>query len=61
MTITYKTNAADTTKSLTEWYFGKAFVKAATNEALKQYNKTGKSQFKAWQDGTGYLTVCIEK
>ena len=34
MTITYKTNAAYTTKSLTEWYFGKAFVKAATAEAI---------------------------
>ena len=61
MTINYKTNAAYTTKRLTEWYFGKAFVKAATNEAIKQHSKTGKSQFKTWQDGTGYLTVCIEK
>ena len=57
MTITYKTNAACTTKSLTEWYFGKAFVKAATDEAFK----SGKSQFKTWQNGTGYLTVCVEK
>ncbi len=57
MTITYKTNAAYTTKSLTEWYFGKAFVKAATAEAIK----SGKSQLKTWQNGTGYLTVCITK
>lgn len=61
MTITYKTNAAYTTKSMTEWYFGKAFVKAATNAALKQNAKTGKTEYRAWQDGTGYLTVIIEK
>lgn len=61
MTITYKTNAAYTTKSLTEWYFGKAFVKTATNEAIKQNAKTGKTEFKTWQDGTGYLTVCLAK
>ena len=26
MTITYKTNAATTTKSMTEWFFGKEVV-----------------------------------
>ena len=61
MTINYKTNGAYTTKSLTEWFFGKAFVKAATNDALKQSKKAGKTEFKTWQNGTGYLTVCIEK
>ena len=61
MTINYKTNGAYTTKSLTEWFFGKAFVKAATNDALKQSKKTGKTEFKTWQNGTDYLTVCIEK
>lgn len=61
MRITYKTNAAETTKSLTEWYFGKAFVKEATNEALKQFKKAGKTQLKVWQNETGYLTVCIEE
>ena len=61
MTINYKTNGAYTTKSLTEWFFGKAFVKAATSDALKQSKKTGKTEFKTWQNGTGYLTVCIEK
>ena len=60
MTINYKTNGAYCTKSLTEWYFGKTFVKKATDAALKDYSKTGKSQHKTWQDGTGYLTVCIE-
>jgi len=61
MTINYKTNGFYTSKDLTEWYFGKAFVKAATKEALKQHSKTGNNQSKTWQDGTGYLTVCIEK
>lgn len=61
MTINYKTNGAYTTKSLTEWFFGEAFVKAATNDALNQSKKTGKTEFKTWQTGTGYLTVCIEK
>lgn len=55
MTITYKTNAAYTTKSLTEWYFGKNFVRKATNEAIK----SGKREYRTWQNGTGYLTVCI--
>ena len=31
MTINYKTNGAYCTKSLTEWYFGKTFVKKATD------------------------------
>ena len=35
MTINYKTNGAYCTKSLTEWYFGKTFVKKATDAALK--------------------------
>ena len=42
---TYKTNHATTTKSMTEWYFGKAFVASM------------KTEFRFWQDGTGYLTI----
>ena len=34
MTINYKTNGAYCTKSLTEWYFGKTFVKKATDAAV---------------------------
>ena len=61
MTINYKTNGSYCTKSLTAWYFGKAFVKNATNAAIAENKVSGKCQYKAWQNGTGYLTVCIEK
>ena len=61
MTINYKTNGSYCTKSLTEWYFGKGFVKNATNAAIAENKVSGKCQYKAWQNGTGYLTVCIEK
>ena len=55
MEITYKTNHAYTSKSLTEWYFGKKFVSKAT----AQLKASGKKEIKVWQDGTGYLTVKI--
>lgn len=55
MEIAYKTNHAYTTKSLTEWYFGKKFVARA--EAMLK--ASGKKEIKVWQDGTGYLTVKI--
>lgn len=61
MTITYKTNHAMTSKSSTEWYFGKAFVKEATAKALREYKKTGTAEYRVWQDGTGYLTVRVSK
>ena len=51
--MTYYTNHAMTTKSLTEWYFGKKFV-AKTEALLKA---SGKKEIKVWQDGTGYLTI----
>lgn len=51
--MTYYTNHAMTTKSLTEWYFGKKFVSQA-EAALKA---GGKKEIKVWQDGTGYLTI----
>ena len=35
MTITYKTNGSVTTKSLTEWFFGKSFVKSLTESARR--------------------------
>ena len=59
MTITYKTNAATTTKSMTEWFFGKEVVKNLTASALRMNKKTGKTEFRFWQDGTGYLTIRI--
>ena len=33
---TYKTNHAATTKSMTEWYFGKAFVASMTAKAKRE-------------------------
>lgn len=53
MNITYKTNGVETTKSLTEWYFGKKFV----TKAEGMLKSSGKKEIKVWQDGTGYLTV----
>ena len=59
MKITYKTNHATTTQSLTEWYFGKKFVRGWT-ETLKKLNAVdGRKEIKVWQDGTGYLTITI--
>ena len=56
---TYKTNHAATTKSMTEWYFGKAFVASMTAKAKRENKKTGKTEFRFWQDGTGYLTITL--
>lgn len=59
MNITYKTNGSITTKSMTEWFFGKSFVENFTASAIKMHEKSGNTEFKFWQDGTGYMTVCI--
>ena len=59
MTITYKTNHACTSKSLTEWYFGKQTVANLTATAKRMHKKSGKSEFRFWQDGTGYLTIRV--
>ena len=59
MEITYKTNGTATTKSMTEWYFGKDFVKTNTNSALRMHEKSDKKEFKFWQDGTGCMTINI--
>lgn len=59
MEITYKTNGTATTKSMTEWYFGKAFVKNVTASALRMHEKSSKTEIQFWQNGTGYMTVCI--
>lgn len=55
--MTFKTNSSLTTKSMTEWYFGKKFVAEKTAEAKRMNKKTGKTEFRFWQDGTGYLTI----
>lgn len=60
MTISYKTNGKLCTKSLTEWYFGKTFVKNLTEASTKICKTTGQTTFKYWQDGTGYLTIEIK-
>ena len=55
--MTYKTNRSKTSKSLTEWYFGKKFVAEKTAEAKRLNKKTGETEFRFWQDGTGFLTI----
>lgn len=60
MKTTFKTNSAATTKSLTEWYFGKRFVAQCQKEAENAYKKSGKKEFRFWQNGTGYLTITVE-
>ncbi len=59
MNITYRTNHATTTKSLTEWYFGKEFVKGHTDTLLNLNRMDGRTEIKAFQKGTGFLTVKI--
>ena len=60
MTITYKTNGWETTKSLTEWYFGKDFVSRMTAKAKRENKKTGEASFRFFQAGTGFLTIEIK-
>lgn len=55
MELTYKTNHAYATKSLTEWYFGKKFV----TETTKKLVASGKKEIKVFQQGTGFLTIKI--
>ena len=55
----FKTNSTVTTRGLTEWFFGKDFVKEKTLEAEKAFRETGKKEFRFWQEGTGYLTIIL--
>lgn len=57
--LNYKTNASYTEYALTAWYFGEAFTNECSAEAKRQYRKTGKTSFRFWQEGTGYLTIEI--
>ena len=59
MTITYKTNSSATSKSMTEWYFGKEFVASLTASAKRMSEETGETSFRFFQKGTGYLTIEI--
>lgn len=54
-----KTNHACTSKSLTEWYFGKQTVANLTATAKRMHKKIGETEFRFWQDGTGYLTIRV--
>ena len=51
----FRTNAAETTRSLAEWFFGKAFVA----RCIRETEKSGCKEKKFLQDGTGYLTVIL--
>ena len=49
------TNGKETTRSLTEWFFGTAFVA----RCIRDTEKSGLKEKKFWQDGTGYLTIIL--
>lgn len=55
----FKTNSAQTTRSLTEFFFGKKFVAQKITEAEKAFKETGKKEFRFWQEGTGFLTIIL--
>ncbi len=57
--IIYKVNGVQVTTHMADWYFGKAFVSRATSSAIREKKGSERSEFKFWQDGTGYLTVVI--
>ena len=51
----FQTNGTETSRSLTEWYFGKAFVA----RCIKETKESGLREKRFWQDGTGYLTIIL--
>lgn len=57
--IIYKVNGVQVTTHMAKWYFGKAFVSRLTVSALRMNEESGRSEFKCWQDGTGYLTIKV--
>lgn len=57
--IIYKVNGVQVTAHMAEWYFGKAFVSRLIAYAMRMNQESGQSEFKRWQDGTGYLTINI--
>ena len=57
--MTFKTNSAETTRKMTDWYFGRKFVEAKVAEAQKENEKNGQRTFRFWQEGTGYLTIIL--
>ena len=59
MEITYFTNGVITSKSMAEWFFGKKTVENLTASAVRQNKQSSETNFKFWQDGTGYLGIHI--
>ncbi len=59
MYITYKTNGTPTTQNLTEWFFGKRFVKQQTKAAIEMNAISKKGSYRFFKEGTGFLTVEI--
>ena len=57
MTISYKTNSKATTKSLTEWFFGKDYTESMTRKAIEWNKQTGRAEFRFFKKGTGFLTI----
>ena len=57
----YETNSKATTKSTTEWFFGRDFVKARTEDAERYFKATGKNSVRYFQRGTGFLTIKADK
>lgn len=55
MSMRFRTNGKETTRSLTEWFFGKAFVA----RCIRETENSGLKEKKFWQDGTEYLTIIL--
>lgn len=53
--MTFRTNGKETTRSLTEWFFGKTFVA----RCIRETETSGLKGKKFWQEGTGYLTIIL--
>lgn len=60
MRVTYKVNGWDQDKHMTEWYFGPEFVRSLVSKAKRIYRKTGMTELKVFQKGTGFLTITIQ-
>ena len=55
--MTFMTNGKETTKGLTEFYFGRRILNEKIVEAKENCMKTGKTESRFWQPGTGTLTI----
>ena len=59
MRITYKVNGWEQDKHQTEWFFGPEYVRSMVSKAKRIYKKTGMTELKVFQKGTGFLTITI--